>query len=44
MGEGLAAIMYRAERRFAMLEPGSAVMLLTYLLGLWLLYSQVSTA
>jgi cation:H+ antiporter len=37
-GLGLAAVVYRAELRFAMLEPDSTVMLLAYLLGLWLLY------
>ena len=38
MGQGLAAIVYRAERRFAMLEPSSLLMLVTYALGIWLLY------
>ena len=42
MSLGLAGIVYRAERRFAMIEPGSVLMLVTYLLGLWLLYTQVS--
>jgi cation:H+ antiporter len=39
MALGLAAILYRAKRRFGMIEPDSALVLLTYLLGLWLLYS-----
>ncbi len=39
MGLGLAAIVYRAERRFAMIEPNSAVMVVAYALGLWLLYA-----
>jgi cation:H+ antiporter len=38
MSLGLAAIVYRAERRFAMAEPSSALMLAAYLLALWLLY------
>lgn len=35
---GLAAIVYRAERRYALLEPGSVPLLVTYALGIWLLY------
>jgi len=35
---GVAAIVYRAERRFAMLEPGSILMLLGYGFALWFLY------
>ncbi len=38
MSLGLAAIVYRAKRRFAMLEPSSVLMLVTYGLGMWLLY------
>jgi cation:H+ antiporter len=38
MALGLAAIVYRARRRFGMIEPDSALVLLTYLLGLALLY------
>jgi cation:H+ antiporter len=38
MALGLAAILYRAKRRFGMIEPDSALVLVTYLLGLWLLY------
>jgi len=37
---GLAAIVYRAERRFGMLEPNSLLMLLAYGVALWLLYRQ----
>jgi cation:H+ antiporter len=37
---GLAAIVYRAERRFAMIEPDSVLMVLAYLAGLWLLYAR----
>jgi len=37
MSLGLAAIAYRAERRFAMIEPGSWLMVGAYLFGLWLL-------
>lgn len=36
---GLAAIVYRAERRYALLEPDSALMVLAYLLGLWILFT-----
>jgi hypothetical protein len=38
MALGLAAILYRAKRRFGMIEPDSALVLLTCLLGLWMLY------
>jgi len=38
MALSLAAILYRAERRFGMIEPDSALVLLAYLVGLWLLY------
>ena len=38
MALSLAAILYRARRRFGMIEPDSALVLLTYLVGLWLLY------
>jgi cation:H+ antiporter len=41
MSLGLAAIVYRAERRFAMIEPGSAAMLLVYLLAVVTLYAEV---
>lgn len=38
MGLGLAAIAFRAKRRFAMLEPDSLLLFVTYLLGIGLLY------
>ncbi len=37
---GLAAIFYRAERRFAMIEPDSLLILIAYVLAIALLYSQ----
>lgn len=40
MSLGLAAIVYRAKLRFAMLEPDSLLMLVAYVVGLWLLYEQ----
>jgi len=42
MGLGLAAIVYRAERRYAMLEPSSLLMLVTYVVGVWLLYARTT--
>ena len=39
MGTGLAALVYRAKRRFAVLEPSGAAMLVTYIAGLALVYS-----
>jgi cation:H+ antiporter len=38
MSLGLAAIVYRARRRFAMIEPGSALIVVGYVLALWLLW------
>jgi cation:H+ antiporter len=38
MSLGLAAIVYRAKRRFAMLEPDSALIAAAYFAALWLLY------
>ena len=38
MGLGLAAIVYRAKRRFAMLEPSSLLMLVAYVAAISLLY------
>jgi len=35
---GLAAVVYRAERRFAMIEPDSFAIVLGYVFGLWMLY------
>jgi cation:H+ antiporter len=40
MAMGLAAIVYRAKKRFAMLEPDSALIVLTYVLAIWILYSR----
>jgi cation:H+ antiporter len=40
MSLGLAAIVYRAKRRFSMLEPDSLLMLVAYGLAMWLLYVQ----
>ena len=39
MGTGLAALVYRARRRFALLEPSAAAMLATYIAGLALVYA-----
>ncbi|HUY18031.1 MAG TPA: hypothetical protein VMV15_02285 [Candidatus Binataceae bacterium] len=39
MSLGLASILYRAERRFLMIEPDSALMLAVYLLAIWILYA-----
>jgi cation:H+ antiporter len=44
MALGLAAIVLRSEGRRSLLEPGSALMILVYLLGLLLLYTQAGTA
>ena len=44
MALGLAAIVLRSEGRRSLLEPGSALMILVYLLGLLLLYPQVGHA
>ncbi|MBL8997100.1 MAG: hypothetical protein KJZ74_12520 [Gemmatimonadales bacterium] len=38
MAIGLAAIVFRAERRHALVEPGSLLMVLSYLAGIWALY------
>ena len=38
MGLGLAAIIYRAKQRVAVVEPDSLLMLLVYVFALWLLY------
>ncbi len=43
MSVGLAAIVYRAQRRVALAEPSSALMVLIYLLGLGALYAQVAS-
>jgi hypothetical protein len=39
---GLAAIAYRAKRRFAILEPSSALMIALYLAGLWVLHARAA--
>jgi cation:H+ antiporter len=40
MSLGLAGILYRAERRFLMLEPDSALMLAGYALSIWIVYER----
>jgi cation:H+ antiporter len=42
MALGLAAIVLRSEGRRTLLEPGSALMLVVYLSGLWLLYAHAT--
>ena len=42
MSLGLAAIVYRAKKRFAMIEPDSFLMLAIYLLGIWMLYTHTA--
>ena len=42
MSLGLAAIVYRAERRFVMIEPDCLLMVVVYGLGIWLLYGRVA--
>jgi cation:H+ antiporter len=39
MALGLAAIVYRVERRFALIEPDSVLVVLVYLGGIWLLHA-----
>lgn len=39
MNIGLMGIMYRAERRFRLVEPDSLLMIVAYVLGLWLLFN-----
>ena len=39
MAIGFAAIVYRAERRYAMIEPSSALMLAVYLVAIWTVYA-----
>jgi cation:H+ antiporter len=38
MSLGLASILYRAERRFFMVEPDSVLMLVVYALSIWIVY------
>jgi cation:H+ antiporter len=35
----LMGIIYRAERRFRLIEPDSLLMIIVYILGLWLLFN-----
>jgi cation:H+ antiporter len=39
MNIGLMGIIYRAERRFMLIEPDSLLMIVCYVLGLWLLFN-----
>ncbi|MFO0701727.1 MAG: hypothetical protein U0236_21110 [Nitrospira sp.] len=39
MNIGLMGIIYRAERRFRLIEPDSLLMIVAYVLGLWLLFN-----
>jgi cation:H+ antiporter len=39
MNIGLMGIIYRAERRFMLIEPDSLLMIVAYVLGLWLLFN-----
>jgi cation:H+ antiporter len=43
MSLGVAAIVYRSERRFFLLEPDSALVFATYLAAMWLLYRRVAS-
>lgn len=38
MNIGLMGIIYRAEKRFLLIEPDSALMIVGYVLGMWMLY------
>ncbi|NOS76578.1 MAG: hypothetical protein HOP35_01390 [Nitrospira sp.] len=38
MGIGLMGIIYRAEKRFLLIEPDSLLMIVSYVLGVWLLF------
>ena len=38
MNIGLMGIIYRAEKRFLLVEPDSVLMIVSYVLGLWLLF------
>jgi cation:H+ antiporter len=38
MSIGLMGIIYRAEKRFLLIEPDSALMILSYALGMWALF------
>lgn len=39
MNIGLMGIIYRAERRFMLIEPDSLLIIVVYILGLWLLFN-----
>lgn len=41
MSLGLASILYRAERRFIMIEPDSALMILAYLFSIFVIYTAI---
>jgi cation:H+ antiporter len=38
MNIGLMGIIYRAEKRFILIEPDSLLMIVSYMLGLWILF------
>ncbi|MDE3118607.1 MAG: hypothetical protein KGL03_06270, partial [Nitrospirota bacterium] len=38
MSVGLMGIIYRAEKRFLLIEPDSVLMIVGYLSGMWLLF------
>jgi cation:H+ antiporter len=38
MNIGVMGIIYRAEKRFLLIEPDSLLMLIAYVLGMWLLF------
>lgn len=42
MGLGLAAIVYRAERRFWVFEPDASLIVLVYFAAIWVLYAHVT--
>lgn len=44
MAVGLAAIVLRSEGRWSLLEPGSVLMLIIYITGMWTLYTQAAGA
>ena len=38
MSVGVMGIIYRAEKRFVLIEPDSLLMIVGYVLGMWLLF------
>jgi len=44
MSLGLAAIVFRAERRLAMIEPDSLIMIVAYALAMWFIYTRSGAA